>query len=235
MKLAVPFFALFLLAIIGCTPSTDRTLPEDEDVRPVFLGFQMIESSSLEFMPYLNRSQLTYRDASGNSFVFFAKEPVYLDFFTNTEVFPDPTNEFEEAHYNYNADKYRLEFLSAATGILLQFELFPSICDDPKLEDEDVLIDQLEVSVRGFLSSGQNSIPVPLMTFATATQVICSDDPNVSKRRFPEIELIEETFEDVLYVSHDLGESTFEVFYNKQWGLVAFRYQDIFWVLDKTQ
>lgn len=228
-SLAVCFF------LIACTPSIDRNLPEGEENLTISLPHQTIKSEALAFLPYFNRSQIVFTDENGQEVLFQAGQEVYVNHYSGLQSFPDPNGMFHAVDYQYTSDKYEFTYVSTLTGTLLKIELLPRICEDPRLATEDILEDQILISVLGFWPNLQYPFPNPVIQISADDKVVCIQDDFTQSRRFAEVTLRGKTFREVFYVTRQIGLSQMEAFYNKDWGLLAFRLDDIFWVVDRFQ
>jgi hypothetical protein len=228
-----PLLLSFCLLLTGCAASIDGAFPAEAENLQIPLGAFQLSNTTLAQVPYFGRSQVVFKDQEGYDIFMQITEPAYSPQIKLKQTFPDPNAANLSVDYTYTGERYGIQLQGLETGTIIDIEVLPRICEDPKLQEDGIIEEQIRIGLIGFYPYEFTQFLNPLMQVSTDDQVVCVQRPAVTSRRLGQLELRDRVFEDVFYTNTIYGNYDIEVFYNTDWGVVAVRVNDLEWVVDR--
>ena len=227
-------FLVLLSCFLGaCADSLKRSLPssEQEGLRIDLGGFEL-PSNLASYTPYFTKSNIVFINEEGQEVSFFMTQPAHTGQFLVEEEYPDPNGEYQSVRYIYTAERYEFEFLSPPFGAKLEVELINSLCGDPMLDDESSVNPHLKITALGFNNpNAQEPFPNPIMDVQIDEKIFCKDGANT--QFYPEFPIGNKVYQEVFYSRVLYGNTTIEVYYNFEFGILYYKDRNHTWVLDR--
>lgn len=219
-----------LLLFVVFTACTEPIIREAPPVlsETVSLGFFSFSDITTSFTPYYEKSTLVFEDEGGLEYTFQMSQPILQEEYSYIRTFPHPERSGQFIDYRYAGNHAIFDFVSNELGARLSVVLQPDFCDDPRLDDEILPRDYLQVRGVGF-NDGDISISTPALAVEAQFNRPCDEG-----RTLGNITLKGKSFTNVTYRRQTLGDRYFEVYYSPEDGVVAIGTTYIFLVLKES-